>query len=65
MSMFNEEVLERITLDILYELGYECINGYEMERADYSRVILENDLKNAIHKTVSYKHLTLPTTPEV
>ena len=26
MSMFNEEVLERITLDILYELGYECIN---------------------------------------
>lgn len=50
MSMFNEEVLERITLDILYELGYECINGYEMERADYSRVILENDLKNAIHK---------------
>ena len=50
MSMFNEEVLERITLDILYELGYECVNGYEMERADYSRVILENDLKNAIHK---------------
>lgn len=48
--MFNEEVLERITLDILYELGYECINGYEMERADYSRVILENDLRNAIHK---------------
>ena len=48
--MFNEEVLERITLDILYELGYECINGYEMERVDYSRVILENDLRNAIHK---------------
>ena len=48
--MFNEEVLERITLDILYELGYECINGYEMERVDYSRVILENDLINAIHK---------------
>lgn len=48
--MFNEEVLERITLDILYELGYECINGYEMERADYSKVILEDDLKNAIYK---------------
>ena len=48
--MFNEEVLERITLDILYELGYECINGYEMERADYSKIILEDDLKNAIYK---------------
>lgn len=48
--MFNEEVLERITLDILYELGYECINGYEMERTDYSKVILEDDLKNAIYK---------------
>ena len=48
--MFNEEVLERITLDILYELGYECINGYEMERTEYSKIILEDDLKNAIYK---------------
>lgn len=48
--MFNEETLENITMKILKELEYECINGYEMERADYSRVILENDLRNAIHK---------------
>lgn len=48
--MFNEETLENITMEILKELEYECINGYEMERADYSRVILENDLRNAIHK---------------
>ena len=48
--MFNEETLENITMEILKELEYECINGYEMERTDYSKVILEDDLKNAIHK---------------
>ena len=48
--MFNEEILENITMEILKELEYECINGYEMERTDYSKVILEDDLKNAIHK---------------
>ena len=48
--MFNEETLENITMEILKELEYECINGYEMERTDYSKVILENDLRNAIYK---------------
>ncbi len=48
--MFNEETLEKITMEILKELEYECINGYEMERTDYSKVILEDDLINAIHK---------------
>ena len=48
--MFNEETLENITMEILKELEYECINGYEMERTDYSKVILEDDLKNAIRK---------------
>lgn len=48
--MFNEETLENITMEILKELEYECINGYEMERVDYSKVILEDDLKNAIYK---------------
>ena len=48
--MFNEETLEKITMEILKELEYECINGYEMERTDYSKVILEDDLKNAINK---------------
>lgn len=48
--MFNEETLENITMEILDELEYECINGYEMERTDYSKVILEEDLKNAIYK---------------
>ena len=48
--MFNEETLENITMEILKELEYECINGYEMERRDYSKVILEDDLKNVIHK---------------
>ena len=48
--MFNEETLENITMEILKELEYECINGYEMERTDYSKVILEDDLRNAINK---------------
>lgn len=48
--MFNEETLEKITMEILNELEIECINGYEMERADYSKVILEDDLINAIYK---------------
>lgn len=48
--MFNEETLENITMEILKELEYECINGYEMERTDYSKVILEDDLINAIYK---------------
>ena len=48
--MFNEETLENITMEILDELEYECINGYEMERIDYSKVILEDDLRNAIYK---------------
>lgn len=48
--MFNEETLEKITMEILNELGYECINGYEMERTDYSKVILEDDLINAMYK---------------
>lgn len=48
--MFNEEILEKITVDLLYDLGYETINGYEMERKDFSKVILEEDLISAIEK---------------
>lgn len=59
--MFNEETLEKITMEILEELEYECINGYEMERTDFSKVILEEDLKEAIRKinsNVSEEELT-------
>ena len=48
--MFNEETLEKITMKILEKLEYECINGYEMERTDFSKVILEEDLKEAISR---------------
>ena len=48
--MFKEETLEKITMEILEELQYECINGYEMERTDFSKVILEDDLKEAIRR---------------
>lgn len=59
--MFNEETLEKITMEILEELEYECINGYEMERTDFSKVILEEDLKESIRKinsNVSEEELT-------
>lgn len=48
--MFNEETLEKITMEILEKLEYECINGYELERTDFSKVILEEDLKEAIRR---------------
>lgn len=48
--MFNEETLEKITMEMLKELKYECINGYEMERTDFSKVLLEDDLVQAIEK---------------
>jgi len=48
--MFNEEILEKITLDILYQLGYDCINGYEIQRTDFSKIILEEELESAITK---------------
>ena len=48
--MVDEKLLEKITIDILHDLDYECINGYEMKRTDFSQVILEEDLKEAIKK---------------
>ena len=48
--MFDEETLEKVTLEMLQNLGYECINGYEMNRTDFSKVILEEDLVQAIEK---------------
>ena len=46
--MFNEEILEKITLELLYDLGYECINGYNLVKEDFSKVILEKELEKAI-----------------
>ncbi len=48
--MFNEETLEKVTMEILQNLEYKCINGYEMERTDFSKVLLEEDLIQAIEK---------------
>lgn len=48
--MFNEETLEKITMEMLEKLEYECINGYEMKRTDFSKVLLEDDLVQAIEK---------------
>ncbi|MCI8640404.1 MAG: type I restriction endonuclease subunit R, partial [Clostridia bacterium] len=48
--MFDEQTLEKITMEMLEKLGYECINGYEMERTDFSKILLEYDLVQAIEK---------------
>lgn len=46
--MFDEEKLEKITMDLLSELEYETINGYELKRENYSNVILDNELENSL-----------------
>ena len=48
--MFDEETLESVTMEILQDLRYECINGYEMKRTDFSKVLLEEELFNAIER---------------
>ena len=48
--MFDEETLEKITMEILSELNYSCINGYDLIRDDLSKVILEEDLISSIEK---------------
>lgn len=48
--MFDEQTLEKVTMEMLEELEYECINGYEMKRIDFSKVLLEDDLVQAIEK---------------
>ena len=48
--MFDEETLEKVTMEMLQNLDYECINGYEMQRTDFSKVLLEEDLVQAIEK---------------
>ena len=41
--MFNEEQLEDATLNIFEELGYERLNGYNIDR-DYHNVFMENNI---------------------
>ena len=41
--MFNEEQLEDATLNIFEKLGYERLNGYNIER-DYHNVFMENNI---------------------
>lgn len=48
--MFDEETLEKVTMDMLQELEYECISGYEMNRADFSKVLLEEELISSIER---------------
>ena len=41
--MFNEEQLEDMTMSLLHDLGYDCKNGYDIER-DYHSVFNEGSL---------------------
>ena len=41
--MFNEEQLEDATLSILESLGYERLNGYDIDR-DYHSVFMDDTL---------------------
>ena len=34
--MFDEETLEKVTMEILDELDYKCISGSTIERINYS-----------------------------
>lgn len=47
--MFNEEQLEDATLNIFEELGYERLNGYEIDR-DFHNVFMENNLFDDLYK---------------
>ena len=48
--MFDEGTLERVTMEMLHELEYEVINGYELVRTDFSKVLLEEDIIQAIER---------------
>ena len=48
--MFDEETLEKVTMEMLHELEYEVINGYELVRTDFSKVLLEEDIIQAIER---------------
>lgn len=46
---FTEDELEKAYLIILDSLGWECIDDSQLEREDYHRVILEENLREAIY----------------
>ena len=47
--MFNEEQLEDVTLNILENLGYERLNGYNIDR-DYHSIFMDDTLFNDLCK---------------
>jgi type I restriction enzyme R subunit len=45
--MFDEDQLEEMTMDLLLELGYDCKNGYELDR-DFHSVFDEDVLFDSV-----------------
>ena len=41
-------MFDEVTMEMLQNLEYECINGYDLIREDYSKVILEDELEDSI-----------------
>ena len=48
--MFDEETLEKVTMGMLQELEYECLNGCGITRTDFSKVLLEDDIAQAVER---------------
>lgn len=46
---FTEDELEKVYLEILESLGWECVDGRKLERNDYHSVILEENLREAVY----------------
>ncbi|MGL5965420.1 MAG: hypothetical protein ACRCZ2_13645, partial [Fusobacteriaceae bacterium] len=47
---FTEDELEAAYLEILEDLGWECVDGRELERGDYHSVVLEDNLRDAVNR---------------
>ncbi len=46
---FTEDELEAAYLEILEDLGWECVDGRSLKRDDYHQVILEENLREAVY----------------
>ncbi|MGL5964697.1 MAG: type I restriction endonuclease, partial [Fusobacteriaceae bacterium] len=47
---FTENELELAYLEVLEDLGWECVDGRELERGDHHSVVLEDNLRDAVNR---------------
>ena len=53
--MFTEEQLEDATLSIFEDLGYDRLNGYDIDR-DYQSVFMDNNLFDDLSNINNISH---------